>query len=496
MLDSSRAGPLPRWAPLERRMVRWHFGPARYVPTRALEPDAAPSAPRLVAVERPAAVRGAVSRRGAAAAHSDRRPRRELGPHGRQGRHRAVLRRLHRPEPRRCSTTSCATTTSRRSEIVVTGWPQTDVLRATTARTSTRRSCGRTASILRGRSCSSWGTRRRTRRTRTASSSGSSSGGRSRRRGRFSLLFRPHPRDRAWNERFAAAIARPRACTSRRRATRTSRCSRRSSSTATCVVANAGTILLDGDRQRPPGRLRALRRGRTARRELGAEERRRRALPGARGLRAFYRAESFEEVVAGIERALERSRRAGRGASARRRARSSARSTVARRSESSAASWTSSLRERTARCRRLQLGVRVGVVACVSAPRASSGLEARRCRRGLRLPGRRERRGDVQRAHVSRDRVAAGRRAVMEDARLWMPEDASYRVVHGPGSDCERCGRAPCVTSSRALPAEARDGARDLRAGSSATAARLRRSGPVRGPLRLGQGFLFARRKT
>ena len=48
-----------------------------------------------------------------------------------------------------------------------------------------------------------------------------------------------------------------------------------------CVVSNAGTILLDCTRQRPAGSLRPLRRGCSARGDLGREERARRALPRA-----------------------------------------------------------------------------------------------------------------------------------------------------------------------------------------------------------------------
>ena len=34
MLDSSRIGPLPRWARVERAMERWHLGTRRHVPRR------------------------------------------------------------------------------------------------------------------------------------------------------------------------------------------------------------------------------------------------------------------------------------------------------------------------------------------------------------------------------------------------------------------------------------------------------------------------------
>jgi UDP-N-acetylglucosamine:LPS N-acetylglucosamine transferase len=120
---------------------------------------------------------------------------------------------------------------------------------------------------------------------------------------RFQLLFRPHPRDGDWNERYAAALDTPRAAVQEPSYTDLE-------TLATllqhvdCVVANAGTILLDSlvndrpavcvlyDEGAPAGERHA---------ELNVtgahyEELARSA--------AFYRAESFEEVASGIERAL------------------------------------------------------------------------------------------------------------------------------------------------------------------------------------------------
>jgi len=121
----------------------------------------------------------------------------------------------------------------------------------------------------------------------------------------FQLLFRPHPRDRQWRERFAAAAGRegvavqPASYTDLEElATLLQHCD--------VVVCNAGTILLDalvGDRPAvcvlydegaPPGESWA------AKNVIGKhyEE------LAASG--AFYRAESFEEVAGGVERALAR----------------------------------------------------------------------------------------------------------------------------------------------------------------------------------------------
>src|SRR5919109_1105229 len=122
-------------------------------------------------------------------------------------------------------------------------------------------------------------------------------------RDRFSLLFRPHPRDREWRERFAAPMGHAGCYVQEASftdleelATILQHCD--------CVVANAGTILLEAlvndrpavcvlyDEGGPQGESFALKNviGEHYR-ELASSD-------------AFYRAERFEEVVAGIERAL------------------------------------------------------------------------------------------------------------------------------------------------------------------------------------------------
>ena len=139
---------------------------------------------------------------------------------------------------------------------------------------------------------------------------------------RFQLLFRPHPRDRRWRERFALPRGRPaRPCRSRR--TRTSTTLATLLQHGDAVVANAGNDPPRRARQRPARRVRALRRGRAARRPLGelnvSGEHYRELIESE----AFYRARSFEEVVAGIERPRRpggaRGRAGTRGARRRRR---------------------------------------------------------------------------------------------------------------------------------------------------------------------------------
>ena len=117
------------------------------------------------------------------------------------------------------------------------------------------------------------------------------------------LLFRPHPRDRDWQERFAAALGADDVATQEPSysdlevlATLLQH--------VDCVVANAGTILLDSlvndrpavcvlyDEGAPPGERHA---------ELNVTGQHYEELVRSD---AFLRASTFEEVVSGIERAL------------------------------------------------------------------------------------------------------------------------------------------------------------------------------------------------
>jgi len=118
------------------------------------------------------------------------------------------------------------------------------------------------------------------------------------------LLFRPHPRDGRWRERFAAATGHEGVVVQEASYTDLDDLATLLQH-ADVVVCNAGTILLDalvGDRPAvcvlydegaPPGESWA------AKNVIG-EHYQELAASGA-----FYRAERFEEVVAGIERALE-----------------------------------------------------------------------------------------------------------------------------------------------------------------------------------------------
>jgi CDP-glycerol glycerophosphotransferase (TagB/SpsB family) len=123
-------------------------------------------------------------------------------------------------------------------------------------------------------------------------------------RDRFQLLFRPHPRDKEWRERFASAQGREGVFVQEASYTDLQELTILLQH-GDAVVCNAGTIMLDAlvndrpvvcvlyDEGAPPGEVWA------AKNVIGKhyEE------LAASG--AFYRAESFDEVAGGIERALE-----------------------------------------------------------------------------------------------------------------------------------------------------------------------------------------------
>ena len=123
---------------------------------------------------------------------------------------------------------------------------------------------------------------------------------------RFSLLFRPHPRDSQWRHRFAAAEGVEGAAVQEPSFTDIDVLATLLQH-ASCVVTNAGTILLDalvndrpvvcvlydeGDDGPPSGSW-------AAKSVIGEHYR------DVEASAAFYRAESFEEVAAGIEWSLD-----------------------------------------------------------------------------------------------------------------------------------------------------------------------------------------------
>ena len=301
MLDSSRDGALPHWDRLERGMQRWFFGARRHVPGRLLDRMRAECAALVVANVQPASVVPylAAARRldlpvvAYVASWDHTVGKGVISPHcSRYVVQNTVmeedLRRYHGIDPRR---------------IVVTGWPQTDVFH----RERTRDEYAR---LLRGYGLDP--ARRLVLVMGNTPTNAPYEGRlverlvewwRGRPHERFQLLFRPHPRDKDWQARFAAArglagvhLQEPSFTDLEQLAALLQH--------GDAVVANAGTILLDAlvcdrpavcvlyDEGAPAGESWAAKNvvG-THYEELAASG-------------AFYRAESFEEVVSGLERAL------------------------------------------------------------------------------------------------------------------------------------------------------------------------------------------------
>ena len=301
MLDSDREGFLPRYSALEDAMQRWHFSARRHIPRRLLDAMRKHCSALVLSNVQP---RNAVPYLVAA-----RRLGLPVAAHVASWDHtvgkgvispycdvyvvqnevmREDLRRYHDIAPER---------------VRVTGWPQTDVFLR-------RRPREQYEALLRGygldpdrplvlhmgntptnapyegrfvdRLVGWW--------------EGAA-------RDRFQLLFRPHPRDKEWRERFAGAAG--------REGVYVQEASYRDLEELTIllqhgdvVVCNAGTILLDAlvndrpsvcvlyDEGAPPGESWA------AKNVIG-EHYRELAASGA-----FHTAVDFQEVVAGIERSL------------------------------------------------------------------------------------------------------------------------------------------------------------------------------------------------
>ncbi len=302
MLDSSREGWLPRSPVVERGMERWFFSPRRYVSPRLLAGMRDGCAALVVANVQPQGVVPylAAARRlklpvvAHVASWDHTVGKGVISPHcARYIVQNAVmeddLRCFHDIEP---------------SRIVVTGWPQTDVFHRIRPRSeyeSLLRSYGLDPDIplvlVMGNTPTNapyegqfvrrlvawWEERART---------------------RFQLLFRPHPRDKDWEERFDAASG------------RTGVHLQRPSFTdleelavllrhADAVVANAGTILLDALVNDRPAVCVLYDDGAPAGESWAAKNVVGKHYEELAASGAFYRAESFEEVVAGLDRALD-----------------------------------------------------------------------------------------------------------------------------------------------------------------------------------------------
>ena len=302
MLNLDRKGILPNWRILDAPMKRWLYSKRRYVPHALLDQMRAecgavafanvqtqPAVPFLAAGRRlglplvgyVASWDHAVGK-GVISPHLDRYVvQNEIM--------RGDLARYHQVDPGR---------------VVVTGWPQTDVYhrhRSREAYEALLRTYGldpeRPLVIVMGNTPTNAPYEHRF--VARVISWWQQAGG----RGRFSLLFRPHPRDREWETRFGIArdtdgvhVQAPSYTDLEVLATLLQH--------AGCVVANAGTILLDSlvndrpavcvmyDEEPPAGEHWA------AMNVLG--EHYRQLMEST----AFYRAHNFDEVAASVERAL------------------------------------------------------------------------------------------------------------------------------------------------------------------------------------------------
>jgi hypothetical protein len=301
-LDPERAGPLPQWGFLDRALMRWHYGRLRYMPRPLRERlRSARPAILLANIQMHAVVPFIVGGRrlgvpliGHVASWDHTVGKGIVSPHLRRyivQNHvmREDLVRFHGIE---------------RDRIVVTGWPQTDVFHRLRPRaeydallSGLGLDSARPVVLVMGNTPTNAPFERQFVERLVAWWEASGS------RERFSLLFRPHPRDRDWRERFAPALSRSGIAVQEASFTDLERLATLLQH-GDVVVSNAGTILLDAlvndrpavcvlyDEGAPPGESWALR-------NVSGDHYR-----GLMDSAAFYRAENFEAAVDGIERAL------------------------------------------------------------------------------------------------------------------------------------------------------------------------------------------------
>jgi CDP-Glycerol:Poly(glycerophosphate) glycerophosphotransferase len=302
LLDSGRAGPLPRWRRLERGMTRWHFSPRRHV-SHALVERLRADRPAVVFsnLQMQAAVPYIVAARrlgltlvGYVASWDHTVGKGVISPHldryiVQNDVMRDDLARFHEVDP---------------SRVVVTGWPQTDLFHTKRPRSAYEEIVrgygldpGQPVVLVMGNTPTNAPYEGRFVERLVEWQAATA--------GAPQLLFRPHPRDREWRTRFAAALAGSDAAVQEPSYTDLEVLATLLQH-GDCVVANAGTILLDAlvndrpavcvlyDEGAPPGESWA------AKNVIG-EHYRELIASGA-----FLRAERFEDVVAGIERCLAR----------------------------------------------------------------------------------------------------------------------------------------------------------------------------------------------
>jgi CDP-glycerol:poly(glycerophosphate) glycerophosphotransferase len=301
MLDSSRAGRLPRSKLVERGMQRWFFSPRRHVPPRLLEAMRAECSALVVANVQPQSVVPylAAARRldvpvAAYVASWDHTVGKGvISPHCDRYivQNRVMeddLRRFHDIDP---------------SRVVVTGWPQTDVFQRARPRSeydalvrSYGLDPGRPLVLVMGNTPTNAPYEGRfVDRLVSWWEDGP--------RDRFQLLFRPHPRDREWEKRFQPARDRAGIYLQEPSFTDLEELAVLLQH-ADAAVANAGTILLDALVSDRPAVCVLYDEGAPAGESWAAKNVVGKHYEELAASGAFYRAESFDEVVAGLERAL------------------------------------------------------------------------------------------------------------------------------------------------------------------------------------------------
>lgn len=301
-LDLDHRDPLPRWPWVESGIQRWYFSPRRYVPSTLLDAMRERcDAVVLGSLQTPAVVQLVAGARrlgkpvvGYVASWDHPVGKGVISPYlGTYIVQNDVMRddlaRYHGVDPAR---------------VVVTGWPQSDFFHRRRPRAEFDALLGRldldpTLPVVLVMGNTPTNTPYEPAFFERLLDWWEESGANA----RFSLLFRPHPRDRRWEERFAAAAGRVGAAVEPPAEADINSLAVMLSH-GSCVVSNAGTILLDSltndrpavcvlyDEGAPPGESWAALNVLGAHyRELGEST-------------AFYRAHTFDEVAESIERAL------------------------------------------------------------------------------------------------------------------------------------------------------------------------------------------------
>jgi hypothetical protein len=300
-LDPTLAGPLPRWQLLDPPMTRWHYGRARYLPRPLIQrlrqerPTVALAnmqmhsvVPFIVGARRLGlTVIGNIASWDHTVGKGIVAPRLEryLVQNDVM---RGDLVRYHNVDEAR---------------IVVTGWPQNDVFYRKRPRSSYEAVLGELKLDPSRPLVMVMGNTPTNAPYETQLIERLVGWWREHARARFSLLFRPHPRDREWRSRFAAALdeagvaVQPPSFTDLETLAVLLQ-------HGDAVVSNAGTILLDAlandrpavctlyDEGAPPGESWALQ-------NVSGEH-----YKALFDSEAFYRANSFADLTTGIERAL------------------------------------------------------------------------------------------------------------------------------------------------------------------------------------------------